>query len=82
LALFTKVIRKISKRLVDVQKAAIDASMPGPAEKTVVLENLIKTDGKPIEASMADELEEAGDAETRALREKQRAMISSLDIGR
>jgi hypothetical protein len=82
LALFTKVIRKISKRLVDVQKAAIDASMPGPSEKSVVVKAPLKTDGKPVEATMEDELEEAGDEVTRAMREKQREMIKSLDISR
>ena len=37
---------------------------------------------QPIETSVEDELDQAGDEVTRALREKQRAMIESLDLSK
>ncbi|KAG6857245.1 hypothetical protein H0H87_007078 [Tephrocybe sp. NHM501043] len=83
LALFVKVIRKISKRLVDVQKEAISA---GLSEVTVTNTNvsahgtLGPTNWEPMAVSLEDELDAAGDEATTALREKQREMISALDL--
>ena len=37
---------------------------------------------KPVETSLEDELKEAGDEATRALREKQRQMIDALDLSK
>ena len=77
LALFVKVIRKISKRLLDIQKEVIGASIPeGPSAK----EGEIGTDWKPVEISVEEELNEAGNEVTKVLRERQRAMIDSLDL--
>jgi N-acetyltransferase 10 len=75
-------MRKVSKRLVDIQKEAISASLPAAAEPAGPIISQVKTDWRPVEASMGDELEEAGDEVTKALREKQREMINSLDISR
>ncbi|TFK42880.1 GNAT acetyltransferase 2-domain-containing protein [Crucibulum laeve] len=83
LALFVKVIRKITKRLVDIQKAAISAELPEPSLATssrVEGADVVMGDWKPVEASIEDELNEAGDQVTSALREKQREMIDSLDL--
>jgi N-acetyltransferase 10 len=38
------------------------------------------TNWKPVETSIQDELDEAGDEVTKGLREKQREMINSLDL--
>ena len=85
LALFVKVVRKISKRLVDIQKAAIGASIPKVAvapTSRVVGERNAKTDWTPIGTSLDEELTQAGNGATNALREKQREMIDSLDLNK
>ncbi|KAG6853377.1 hypothetical protein C0991_004936 [Blastosporella zonata] len=83
LALFVKVIRKVSKRMVDVQKEAISAALPDVAVKN----DNTKTQGtsglagwEPVAVSLEDELDAAGDEATAALREKQREMIDALDL--
>jgi N-acetyltransferase 10 len=81
LALFTKVMRKISKRLMDIQQAAISATLPLPPSNTSARLDA-EVSGKSIDAALHEELEDAGDEVTRAMREKQRDMINSLDISR
>ncbi|KAL4249052.1 RNA cytidine acetyltransferase [Abortiporus biennis] len=84
LALFSKIIRKITKRLQDIQKAAISATIPEAPPRSHHHEstsnNVEGRSWKPVETSLNDELQEAGDEVTKALREKQRAMIDSLDL--
>ena len=94
LALFNKLIRKISKRLANIQKEAVGADIPAtpPSRNTdSSVQGDIENDGgdgeapkswKPIETSVEDELNEAGSEVTRALRDKQRAMIESLDLSK
>lgn len=95
LALFNKLIRKISKKLTDIQKEAIGADIPVAPPPRNTDTRLHDNDGgdggnsgeaskpwQPIEISVEDELDEAGDEVTRVLREKQRAMIESLDLSR
>ncbi|KAF8550100.1 DUF699-domain-containing protein [Imleria badia] len=89
LALFNKLIRKISKKLTDIQKEAIGADIPiAPSPRNTESrvhcgssEEALKP-RQPIEASVEEELDEAGDEVTTALREKQRAMIESLDLSK
>lgn len=91
--MFNKLIRKISKKLSDIQKEAIGADIPvAPPPRNAVPRGHDSGEGdggssgeaskpwQPIEASVEEELDEAGDEVTRALREKQRAMIESLDL--
>ncbi|TBU27168.1 DUF699-domain-containing protein, partial [Dichomitus squalens] len=75
LALFVKVVKKISKRLLDVQKAAISATIPDRREDEVKRTDAEgnKAEFRPLETTLEEELEEAGDEAARALREKQRA---------
>ena len=77
-------IKKISKRLQDVQKAAISASMPDASAARAGGGTEEGAGGKPafapLATSLEDELAEAGDEAARALREKQRAMIDALDL--
>jgi len=98
LALFVKVIKKISKRLTDIQKTAIGAELPLPpleAGSSRVSDGIAEGgetgEGgkrgekkgeawKSVAAALEDELNEAGDEATRALREKQREMIDALDL--
>lgn len=82
LALFGKLIRKLSKRLQDIQKAAISASMPVPAGAIGEAADGAATTWKPVETSLAAELQEAGDEASRALKEKQRQMLDSLDLSK
>jgi N-acetyltransferase 10 len=82
LALFVKVIRKISKRLVDLQKAAISAELPDASAKATTSQGPTSTNWQPVATSLEDELNEAGDEATTALREKQREMIDALDLGK
>lgn len=63
----------------DIQKAAISAEMPDATVNTGSRVEDVTT-WKPLERSLEDELNEAGDEATSALREKQRAMIDSLDL--
>lgn len=87
LALFAKVIRKITKRLQDAQKDAISASIP--SETAAVERNVAgasatgaTTNWKPVEVSVGAELKEAGDEVTKRMREMQREMIDSLDLSK
>lgn len=84
LALFVKVIRKITKHLVDIQKASIGADIPLalPTTTSRVGDGGEPTQWKPVETHVEDELNEAGDEATKALREKQREMIDSLDLSK
>jgi len=93
LALFVKLIRKISKKLVDIQKEAVGADIPlalhGSRGPVAAAENIGVTEGegagehpawKPLEKSIDEELDEAGDDATHVLRERQRAMFDALDL--
>ena len=83
LALFVKIIRKITKRLVDIQKAAITDELP---QATLAA----RIDGdkggvvnrKPIEISVEDELNETANEVTKDMQEKQNKMIESLNLER
>ncbi|KAI0695980.1 GNAT acetyltransferase 2-domain-containing protein [Cytidiella melzeri] len=88
LALFGKLVRKLSKKLHDIQKAAVSATIPeAPSGARIVdadgdeaKDSRNKTSWKPVESSLDAELGEAGDEATKKLREKQKAMIDSLDL--
>lgn len=83
LALFVKVIKKISKRLVDIQKDVIRAEIPEqPAAPARPVANGMNASWEPVGAVLDQELAAAGDEATKALREKQRAMIDSLDLSK
>ena len=82
--MFVKVIRKIGKRLIDIQKQAISAEMklsgPAPTGTSRVDVPAPSDDWKPMSQIVAEELDEAGDKVKSALREKQREMLDSLDL--
>ena len=84
LALFGKLVRKLSKRLHDIHKAAIEATIPeAPSARAAGSGDADAAQSwKPLETSLEDELKEAGDEATKALREKQRQMIDSLDLSK
>ncbi|KIM44748.1 hypothetical protein M413DRAFT_442705 [Hebeloma cylindrosporum] len=86
LALFAKMIRKISKRLIDIQKAAISAEIPQANPHTISLSSRLEGDGANtgttdnVAAAMEEELDQAGSEVTNAMRERQREMLTSLDL--
>jgi N-acetyltransferase 10 len=82
LALFAKVVRKISKRLNDIQKAAIGASIPEAVATPSSRVNDERADWVSVGINLNDELTQAGDDATNAMRVKQREMIDSLDLSK
>lgn len=85
LALFVKLIRKISRNLQEIQKAAISATIPVSVQASpdrVGTTIHLVADAERGLRTMEAELEAAGDEATTTLREKQRAMIDSLDLSR
>jgi N-acetyltransferase 10 len=83
LALFVKLIRKISGNLQETQRAAVSATIPAPAQSPQdgagATMSLVTGAGYGLK-NMEAELDAAGDEATTALHEKQRAMIDSLDL--
>lgn len=87
LALFVKLIRKITTKLQDIQKAAISASIPDASTQPPIAGSRVIGEGLQLQSEQAvkgmeAELNEAGGEVTNTLREKQRAMIDALDISR
>ncbi|KAJ3485257.1 hypothetical protein NLI96_g5090 [Meripilus lineatus] len=92
LALFGKIIRKLSKVLLEIQKAAISATIPEAPQAQVQKVDVSAGEKeksstsvsgwKSEHAKLQDELKEAGDEATKALREKQREIIDSLDLSK
>jgi N-acetyltransferase 10 len=88
LALFVKSIRKISKRLMDIRKSALEGEIPlAPIANDARDRRTLKAAEalekmKPVEVTIDDELREAGNEVTRELGEKQREMMSSLDLSK
>ena len=84
LALFAKLIRKISKRLIDIRKASISAELPEIRDTTAALQlegaGSLAVGGDNIAANMEAELEQAGNEVTSVMRERQKEMLSSLDL--
>jgi N-acetyltransferase 10 len=77
-----KLIRKISRKLHDVQKAEISSTIQAPAQVSQdpgTTVSLVADAGRGLK-TMEAELDAAGDEATAALREKQRAMIDALDL--
>ncbi|KAJ6601138.1 GNAT acetyltransferase 2-domain-containing protein [Mycena vulgaris] len=77
LALFSKVIRKITKRLVGIQKAAISADIPDPSRSSTLAGD---KSWAPLVVPLAEELDEAGAGEMSKEKQRQREMIDSLDL--
>ncbi|KAF8811910.1 DUF699-domain-containing protein [Phlegmacium glaucopus] len=80
LALFVKIVRKISNRLIDIQKAAISAQIPEAS--SIVLDKLpIRRDQEEnVTASLDKELDDAGKEVASSMKERQRQMLDSLDL--
>lgn len=88
MAMFIKIIRKISMHFRSLQEGAIEATLPEAPEPEE--ENGV-TDGKngkredrfkPLEQDLAEELAEGGDEVKRAEKERMRQMIDALPLDR
>ena len=82
LALFVKLLRS---NLQEIQKAGVSATVPEPApmsqDGTSATVSLIANAERRL-TNMEADLDAAGDEDTTALQEKQRAIIDSLDLSR
>ena len=85
LALFVKLLRKISCNLQEIQRAAVSATILEPTPRsqdgTGATISLVADAERGLK-NMEAELDAAGDEATTALQEKQRAIIDSLDLSR
>jgi N-acetyltransferase 10 len=78
MAMFIKIIKKVSTAFREIEKAAIEKEIPPESQGNGDLngeETFI-----PLEQSLDDEMEEAGNEAVSALNEKQRELINSLDL--
>lgn len=88
LAIFIKVMRKMTTHLGSVVSGAIEAEMPDANKVGVSRENasgmhddeVVDNQYAPIETNLQDELDEGGDEAMSELRAKQRELIDSLPL--
>jgi len=80
LALFVKIVRKISNRLIDIQKAAINAQIPEASSTVLNILPVRPDQGENVTASLDKELEDAGKEVESSMKERQRQMLDSLDL--
>ena len=78
MAMFIKVIKKVSSAFREIEKAAVEKEIPAEPQKNG------RTNGEerfaPLEEDLDEEMEEAGNEVVSALKEKQRELINSLDL--
>lgn len=88
LAIFMKIMRKITSHMSSLVAGAVEAEMPDANKVGVSRENatgihddeVIDTKHVPLETRLEDELEEGGDEALSELRAKQRELIDSLPL--
>ncbi|KAJ1327817.1 N-acetyltransferase 10 [Microdochium nivale] len=89
LAMFIKIIKKMTAHFRLLVSGAIEAEMPAGAAAVGVSvadatgvhdDEVVDTQFAPLEMSLEDELEEGGDEALRELRKKQRELIDSLPL--
>lgn len=88
LAIFMKIIRKITSHFSSLISGAIEAEMPDPNKVGVSRENasgvhddeVVDNKYVPLETRLEDELDEGGDEALSELRAKQRELIDSLPL--
>lgn len=86
LALFAKMMVRISKQLEDIQRDAISAELP---ERQQVVRNVAGGSGQqgtdnwqPMATTVEEDLEEVVDEETKKQRARQRELIDSMDLSK
>lgn len=82
LALFVKSLRKINKRIEELQRAAVNAELQPPPTENGQPDDTSVHQWKPLAEDLTEELADAGNAEREKMRERQREMIDSLDLSK
>ncbi|POR36821.1 Uncharacterized protein TPAR_02983 [Tolypocladium paradoxum] len=88
LAMFIKILRKVTTHFGSLVSAAVNAELPQAERLGVARENasgahddeVVDDRFVPLDTSLEDELEEGGDEALKALRQKQRELIDSLPL--
>ncbi|KAH7027767.1 GNAT acetyltransferase 2-domain-containing protein [Microdochium trichocladiopsis] len=91
LAMFIKIVKKMTAHFRELVSGAIEAEMPEATRAAAAAVSLADAQGvhddevvdtrfAPLEVSLEDELEEGGDEALRELRKKQRELIDSLPL--
>lgn len=88
LAMFIKIMRKVTSHFGALVSGAIDAEMPKPERLGVSRENatgmhedeLVDDQYAPLATTLEHELEEGGDEALKALKQQQRQLIDSLPL--
>jgi N-acetyltransferase 10 len=76
MAMFIKIIKKISHEFSDIEKEALNEEIPHEEER----HNGSKEAFVPLGQDLDDEMEEAGNEVVSKLKEKQRELINALDL--
>lgn len=66
----------------DIQKAAIGATLPEQAPISELVPTDVEKSWQPVSTTIEEELNTAGDEAMNQLREQQREMIDSLDLSK
>ncbi|KAF8424648.1 N-acetyltransferase [Tirmania nivea] len=86
LAMFIKIIRKIANHFHSLLSESIAATLPaedaGKRRIITATENGEEDGFKPLEQSLAEDLDEGGREVMAALREKQKELINSMDLSK
>lgn len=82
LAMFAKIVRKVTTAFRTILTEAIDASMPQRVDAAVEEMDGVEKEEKfaPLEKTLEEDLKEAGDEVMSELKTKQRELIDSLDL--
>jgi N-acetyltransferase 10 len=78
MAMFIKVIKKVSTAFREIEKSALEEEIPHEPQGNGVTNEDERF--LPLEQSLDDEMEEAGNEVVSALKEKQHELINSLDL--
>ena len=79
MAMFIKIIKKVSTAFREIEKAAVEKEIPREPQGNGDLNGGMET-FVPLEQELDDEMEEAGNEVVSALKEKQRELINALDL--
>ncbi|KAH7156203.1 GNAT acetyltransferase 2-domain-containing protein [Dactylonectria macrodidyma] len=88
LAMFIKILRKVTSHFATLVSAAVDAELPKPELLGVTRENadgahddeIVDDRFIPLATTLEDELDEGGDEALKVLKQKQRELIDSLPL--
>ena len=79
MAMFIKIIKKVSTAFREIEKAALEKEIPREPQNNGDFKGVVET-FVPLEQELDDEMEEAGNEVVSALKERQRELINALDL--